>query len=315
MQEKRPRAALILSFDCEGKWGLADDLGIHARLASTDLEDAYARLCALLERYQIKATFAFVAAFSMSEDEVQSKIGLFKEVGPRAQRWLAPFMADLATRRTDGWLAPNAFSTVKKAGMHELGSHGFSHLPLSENEIDRDEFLRELRSVFKTDAFAKEKDLSLVYPRNQIGFTDELAHCDFVGYRDSIAVPKNELSSQWQHLCNQANPFPKGQKHPTGSGKVVTIPAGRILNWRSGMCERIPISWTARGWRKAMEDALRSGGVAHLWSHPHNFVTGHDMFHLLEEILKIASPLVRSGELWNPTMKDYSLALRNTDAP
>jgi hypothetical protein len=32
------------------------------------------------------------------------------------------------------------------------------------------------------------------------------------------------------------------------------------------------------------------------------------MFELLETVLKDAAPRVRSGELWNPTMREYAKA-------
>ena len=288
-----------------------DALSRHPTLTSSDLESAYERLCALLDRYQIKATFAFVAAFTMSEEEARSKIALFTEVGPWARRWLEPFMADLAAGQTDGWLLPNTLSNVRKAGIHEIGSHGFSHLPLVKNEIDSDEFSRELRSVFKTEGFAKETDMTFVYPRNLIGFTEELGHHGFVGYRASHAKP----SSRWQHLSDELNPFPKAQAHPMYARGIVPIPAARLLNWRRGMRAQIPISWTSSIWRKTMADSIRSNRLTHIYSHPHNFVTGHDMFTLLEEVLKTASAHIRTGELWNPTMKEYALALRGRGSP
>lgn len=285
---------------------MMDDLGAHARLTSSDLVTAYRRLCDLLDRYQIKATFAFVAAFSMSEEEARSKLPLFTDVGPRAARWLAPFMVDLASGRIDGWLAPGALTAVRAAGIHEIGSHGFSHLPLAENEIDSSEFSREMRSVFQTDAFVKESAMTLVYPRHQLGFARELGRHGFVGYRDCA----EESRSTWRHLSDELNPFPRSQAHPSDVKEIVPVPAARFLNWRSGMRAKIPISWTASIWRKTMEDSVQSGKVTHIYSHPHNFVTGRNMFELLEEIFKAASPRIRAGELWNPTMREYSLALR-----
>ncbi|MEQ1920683.1 MAG: polysaccharide deacetylase family protein, partial [Elusimicrobiota bacterium] len=161
----KTRPAFVISFDCEGHWGMMDHLAEHGRLTTAGLVAAYERLLALLDRHQVKATFAFVGAFAMSEDEARANLPLFTEVGPRAQRWMAPFMGDLQSRRTDGWFAPAAAAAVKRSGSHELGSHGFSHLPLVEGEIGLQDFDRELASLRKTTAFAGEKELTLVYPR------------------------------------------------------------------------------------------------------------------------------------------------------
>ena len=306
------RPTFIISFDCEGNWGMMDHLMEHGRLSSAELVATYERLLALLDRHQVKATFAFVGAFTMSAEEARDNLPLFTEVGPRARLWLAPFMEDLQSRRTDGWFAPAAVAAVKRSRQHELGSHGFSHLPLVEGELGLQDFDRELASVRKTAAFTDEKELTLVYPRNQIGYSRELARHGFVGYRDTLAVRKHQRSPRWRHLFDEVNPFPASQEH---GGEDARIPAGRMLNWRSGARGAIPIAWTARLWRKTIEDALRTGGTAHLWSHPHNFITGRDMFDLFDSVLKTAAPHIRSGELWNPTMRDYALTRRRPAPP
>ena len=304
------RPTFILSFDCEGNWGMMDHLAQHGRLASADLVAAYERLLVLLERRQVRATFAFVGAFAMSEEEARANLPLFTETGPRARRWLAPFMEDFQARRTDGWFAPAAAAAVRRRGLHELGSHGFSHLPLVEGDISVQDFDHELAGVRKTSAFAGEKELTLVYPRNQIGYARELGRHGFVGYRDTLAVQKHQRSSRWRHLFDEANPFPASQEHAGGDDAVARIPAGRMLNWRSGARAAIPIAWTARLWRKTLDDAVRTCGTAHVWSHPHNFITGRDMFDLLDSVLKAAAPRIHAGELWNPTMREYALPHR-----
>jgi len=305
----RQRPAFVVSFDCEGHWGMMDHLEDHGRLSSRALADAYDRLLALFDRHGIKATFAFVGAFAMSEEEARAKMRLFTESGPKARAWIAPFLADLEARRTDGWFAPAAAAAVKSSGLHELGSHGFTHLPLVEGEIELADFDREFASLRETEIFAAAKDLTLVYPRNQLGFERELARHGFIGYRESIAARRSERSSRSRHLFDEANPYPKAQEPGGPAAGTARIPAGRMLNWRSGARGRIPIAWTARSWRKTIDDAVRTGRVAHLWSHPHNFVTGKDMFELLEAVLKDAAPRVRSGELWNPTMREYAKAV------
>lgn len=307
------RPAFIVSLDCEGKWGMADHLGgAHARLGSAELSGAYEALHALFDRRGVRATFAFVGAFTMSEDEVRARLALFEDVGPRAKAWLAPFLRDLDAGRTDGWLAPAALAAATRSGAHEIGSHGFTHLPLVEGEIDAAEFDRELASVRTLDAFARQRDgLTLVYPRGQVGFEDRLSAAGFVGYRLSPGALKGERSSSRRHLADELNPFPRAEAHAAAGGGCVGIPGGRFLNWRSGPRARIPAAWTVRGWRRTFEDAVRTGGVAHLWTHPHNFLTGRGMFELLDAVLAAAEPLIRSGELWNPTMKEYALARKS----
>lgn len=310
MSEGRP--AFIISFDCEGHWGMMDHLEEHGRLGTAALEAAYGHLLSLLERHGLAATFAFVGAFTLSEEEFRGQPALLEGAGPASRRWLAPFLRDLEARRTEGWFAPGAAAAVRRAGRHELAAHGFTHLPLLEGELDGAELDRELSGVRRLPAFSGAGELTLVFPRNQVGFTGELASRGYAGYRDTLARPRHARSSRWRHLFDEANPFPSAQPHLPPAGGVAVVPAGRMLNWRSGPRGAIPVSWTAGLWRRTLEDALRRGGVAHLWSHPHNFVTGRDMFELLESVLAHAAPLVRSGRLWNPTMLEYARARRGT---
>lgn len=279
-------------------------------MTSKEIECAHERLCALLDHYRIRATFAFVAAFTMSEGEARDKIQLFEDVGSGARRWLAPFMEGLTARRTDGWLVPGALATVRRAGGHEIGSHGFSHLPLIEGEISREECRRELEGIFKTDAFAGSKELTFIYPRNQIGFKAELGRLEFVGYRESDVSPAGERGSRWRHLFDELNLFSRAQPHAAADGHLMPVPAAQFLNWRSGMRARIPIPWTVAMWKNIILDAVRNRRVAHLYSHPHNFITGSGMFELFEEVLKFSAPFVRTGEIWNPTMREYALSAR-----
>lgn len=306
------RPAFIVSFDCEGHWGMMDHLEEHGRLTSAALEAAYERLLALLERHGITATFAFVGAFTMSEEEARAKLPLFTEAGPAGRRWLEPFLRDLEARRTDGWFAPDAAAAVRRAGRHELAAHGFTHLPLVEGEIGLPELDRELAGVRQASVFSGAGELTLVYPRNQVGFAGELASRGYAGYRDTLARPRHGRAPRWRHLLDEVNPFPSAQPHLPPAGGVAVVPAGRMLNWRSGARGAIPAAWTTALWRRTLEDAARGGAVAHLWSHPHNFVTGRDMFELLEAVLEEAAARVRSGELWNPTMLEYSRARRGT---
>ena len=55
-------------------------------------------------------------------------------------------------------VAPTAAAAVKRRGLHELGSHGFSIS--SWKEYQRQDFDHELAGVRKTSAFAGEKELT-----------------------------------------------------------------------------------------------------------------------------------------------------------
>ena len=124
-------ATFIISFDCEGKWGVADHLDdfLRANLTNTNLNLAYEKIIALLERWDIKATFAFVGAFTMSIDEYYAKQEWFSDVLVNGKSWLLPFRQEAASQNFDGWFNPRPFEKVTQSGRHEIASHGFTHVP------------------------------------------------------------------------------------------------------------------------------------------------------------------------------------------
>ena len=56
------KARFILSFDCEGKWGMADDAAMASNnpINGDSLTKAYTQIFEILERHKIAATFALV---------------------------------------------------------------------------------------------------------------------------------------------------------------------------------------------------------------------------------------------------------------
>ena len=96
---------------------------------------------------------------------------------------------------------------------------------------------------------------------------------------------------------------------PSESNSLVStllpMPAGRCLNWRSGVRCFVPFGRTAERWRSIFEHAGTHGGVAHLYLHPHNLVTGARKAELLEDVLAEASRRVESGSLRAITQIEY----------
>ena len=78
-------ARFILSLDCEGKWGVADTLTPfeHATLSNARLIEAYGQILALLDEFDIPATFAFVGLYGES---ASSLAALFPQLGRLAER-------------------------------------------------------------------------------------------------------------------------------------------------------------------------------------------------------------------------------------
>ncbi len=303
----KQRPAFILSLDCEGLWGFPDILTDQLRSQFTNrrLSNCYSRLINLLEEYRLKATFAFVGAFTLFEDDLQHCHDWFENLPERGKRWVQPFLDDAARGSFDGWLNPGAFETVKSAGVHEIACHGFTHQVLSPDSIPLDEFFYEMQGV-RWWLQAKELQTlsTFIDPRNAVGYAPQLSEFGFKGYRDGVDYSVPGSLDRLRGLARELNVWGRSQPRPALHDPIV-IPSGFFLNWRSGAREWVPVGVTVARWESMLKHAMRKGGVVHLWSHPHNFVTGSYQFELLESILEMVRKYVSAGDIVNLTQHEY----------
>ena len=298
-------ASFVISLDCEGKWGMADHIGPNhdAVLTTSNLEIAYRRILALFARYEIPATFAFVMAFTLSPSEWRKFDDLFKDVELENGNWLHHFRRQLANGNHDGWFAPGTLQMVQEAELHEIGCHGFSHLPIGDSGVDTETANGELRSA---GIVAKAKGISLqtfIYPRGLIAHTDALISNGYVGYRESL-YPRGGLSRQIGAL-GELYPYGVSQSHTIANDTLQPIPSGYFLNWRSGLRRLVPPALTVSRWRNIVDHAIRTESVAHLWLHPHNILTGPGTFETLEDILKYVAKRRDQGKIQVVTQLEY----------
>jgi len=300
-------ATCIISFDCEGKWGRADKLDDPSAwwYANENLTPAYRQLVNLLAKYEMKATFAFVGALTLSADEFQSNADRFLgNPDPRAVSWTAPFIEDLKQGRVDGWLNPEALRIVTSRPEHEVGAHGFTHTALSESFISPEGFRHEMECLKALPVFQRD-DLTIIYPRNRVGYSHMLKEYGFTGFRKALKPDRMKKPGRIINLLDAVNVMQRAQAHAR-PGAPVEIPAGFVLNWRVGIRKKIPAQLTVRCWKHALQDAIARKRVLHIWAHPHNFVSGDHMFDLFEEIIKPIAAARDAGKIANLTQREYA---------
>ncbi|MFT5464957.1 MAG: peptidoglycan/xylan/chitin deacetylase (PgdA/CDA1 family) [Verrucomicrobiales bacterium] len=301
----------IISFDCEGKWGMADCLNpaFESRLRTQQLLSVYDRIVETLDRHEIKATFAFVGLFTIDPDD-------WHEIRPWAEEaildraYLKSFFENDAAGQHEGWFGCSAAAEkIAKHSDHEFGSHSFSHCMIDETTMTEADFARDLDALRKLPLFADLDDLTFIYPRNQIGYPKVLESSGYIGFREALPQPAGRLG-RVQNLIKEFGAKIQPQPHPKPA-KLVQIPSGYFLNWRSGLRAKVPLQRTINRWRNLLSQTAKEGGVAHLWSHPHNFIEYPGMFEQFDAILAHAAELIRSGELQSQTMKEYARSLQS----
>lgn len=299
--------SFIISLDCEGKWGMADHLEPYLQTNLTDvaLASVYDHFVGLFARYELPATFAYVMAFTLTGPE-RARLGhLLAKEKRSGDSWLSHHWADLDRGNVEGWFQPHALDAVTADGRHEIACHGFCHRPLNEAAISQEEAEAELDAA---QTVAEMKGVSLktfIFPRNMVGHLPVLQRKGYIGYRALLERPAGKLGRA-ARLAEEFNiwaqPQPPEKPNP---GEMVRIPAGYFFNWRWGSRRRVPPGVTVRRWRNLIDRAAEGGGVAHLWLHPHNLITGPETRATLESVLAYAAKLRDQGKIKVVTQERY----------
>ena len=297
-------ARFILSFDCEGKWGMADDPAMASNnpISGDSLTKAYTQIFEILERHKIPATFALVGLLAGGYEQYVDSRGELLESEPH-RNWLQVPERSFAAGHHDGWFYPELVNQIKAKGNHEIASHSFTHLPLHNAGVMEESFLTEMKFVNQW----KEKnsiDLStFIFPRNQIKFQDRLNDFHFDGYRQ-CDIQNGAYANRFRILQDECNIGRKSDEHSM-SAKPVAIPPGTFLHWRHGPRRVIPKWVTLKRWSNVLDHAVASGGVAHLWLHPHNLITARGQVELFEDAILRVAKAQKSGLIESVTQAEY----------
>jgi peptidoglycan/xylan/chitin deacetylase (PgdA/CDA1 family) len=274
----------ILSLDTEIAWGTnAASLPRYAHCFDT-YPDIIRRLIALLDSYEIPATWAVVSQLLLPADDTRAS----KHI---PSHWYhAPYLLD-ALRGTQ----------VK----HEIGTHTFSHIYTHDAETTADVWRQELDAVA---GLHREHGLvlrSIVYPRNQVAYTDTLNKYGIIAYR---GIEQNWYGNRRGafHLLDRALGLPPPTYDPAAlkvADKLVNLPASQFLMAYDGVRGKIPTASRVRQARFGLDQAVRRNHLYHLWFHPFNLGTSDKMFDALEQILQMVAHRRDAGQLRVMTME------------
>ncbi len=290
-----------MSLDCEGKWGMADSIGPeHNFITHRALVDAYTAIIGSLDKRGLKATFAFVGAFTLTDAQRLSFLPRVKETLYRGKNWNRNFLADYNRGNLDGWFCPEALAMAVRSG-HEIASHGFTHVPFDDPEMPLDCINAELSNATALAEIQGVRLETFVYPRNLVRHSNLLADHGLIAYRGNLTKTSRIMS-----LVREANICEKSQEHGAQEGRIFRIPAGHFFNWRHGARKLIPKAATARRWKSILDDACQTKGVAHLWLHPHNVISGPGTLGVLDQVLDLVAKMRDMGKIQVLTQRDYT---------
>jgi hypothetical protein len=298
------KSQFILSFDCEGKWGMASDpsmVNSHA-ISDSSLHWAYQQIFESLKNFNISASFGVVGLFAQDLSAFET-FDAAHRAEPAYASWFHNPKAAFRARNTDGWFYPTLIEDIQGFKIHEVSSHSYTHLPFHNEFVTREIVENELR-VMNQFLLAKGVSLqTMIYPQNQVVHTDLLPEFRISGYRDSNDK-RSAYGSKIGTLVDEFNVFSKSSAH-SRQEVPIKIPAGYFLNWQNGPRLIIPPTITVRRFNHLLDHAERTGGVVHMWLHPHNLITGKNQVQLFNRVLQTVAQRQSQGSLSVLTMGDY----------
>ena len=291
----------IISFDCEGKWGLVDNLTSYhlTHFTPLNINKAYLEILTALDEREFSSTFAFVGAFTMEEHYFLDKWSEKLKSSNAHQKWLENFP-------DSSWFCPELISLVRSFDSqdHEICSHGFTHLAWDTDDINA--LNLEIDGILDWYSLHSISSQTFIFPRNIIKNKDLLSRFGVNAYRNKIS---NQYSihgfERLMQLLNEFNIFAQLRSVSLSQSLPISIPGEIFLNWRSGLRKIIPMNITTRRLGSLLDNAIQNNGVINLWSHPHNFISGDKQIDLFQDCLDVIAMKVQSGDIEVLTQEQY----------
>ena len=285
------KGVVTLSFDCEAKWGMADlDLDWKNQLTDKNLTEAYEYILDTLKKYNIPSSFAFVGGMTETKDNFLNKTEQLLN-NKNHEKWLAPVFK-AAQNNDEGWFLPHILDLCRRDEIHEIASHGYTHIPFGTLSIE--ELNLEMQLI---QDWSKSKEINcktIIYPRNEIRFNELLINYDIHLYRNSPKLfHKKYFPKYINTFFEELNIFKKSELLNLSKG----LPGGVFINWKYGPRRLIPNSISSIRYESILNDAVRKKNVAHFWTHPHNFITAPESRRIFEKLCKSIERKVNANQL------------------
>lgn len=144
-------------------------------------------LLKLCEQYKVPVTFATVAHVALSDCSGHDKPPAFAPFWVKDDWYKIDPLSNLSSDKD--YYGADLIRMIKDSAIsHEIASHGFSHVDLSDSETTEDIAIYEIRQsaeILKRD----NPELStFVFPNNHVAYLDDVKKCGFTSYR----VKKNQ---------------------------------------------------------------------------------------------------------------------------
>jgi len=307
------RGFFLLSIDTELAWG-----GIHNgafrrhRWMHEGTRDVIRRLIQLVERYEIRATWAVVGHLFLEKCRPVNGVK-HPEIMRPSYRWFSGdwFKNDPSTDWiTDPlWYGPDLVERILRCHTpQEIGCHGFSHMIIGDPGCNRECFASELRA---SQQAAKSWGITLksfVFPRNAIAHLDVLAANGFSAFRGfTPAAWEAFLPTPVSNAMRVLLPNCRVTDQPRLRHGMWELPGTTFYLHRDGRARLVPMSLRVHRATLGIRHAVKEQSISHLWFHCFNLASDEDrLLEGLGAILKRVAQQREAGLLMNLTMGELA---------
>lgn len=313
------RGAFIISIDTELAWGSVHIGQIKRyQVQYSRCREVISRLLELMERFEIRATWAVVGHLFLDECHPVNGVKHPEIIRPGYQ-WFPGdwFAADPCTRLEDApdWYGKDIVKQILTCGVpQEIGCHTFSHVQVGDPGCSRDCFESELRACRLE---AEQLDLvlqSFVFPRNSVGHLEVLAEAGFVAFRGPAPNWFGRLpgmASRIGHLLDNLLSLPPLVVSPQRETGLWNLPASYYYPPTDRWWGLIPVSLRAYKVKQGLRQAAKQRSLFHMWFHAFNLASNPErLLGGLEKIFTEFCGYRQAGLLDNLTMGELARVLQ-----
>lgn len=297
--------SVVISVDAELGWGFHDfsdrpDGQIEAG------RTGWRHLLDLFDEFRIPATWAVVGHLFLDECD-----GVHAE-HPTPPEWFEHEREEWRSRpefRFGGELIEDLLNADVD---HDIGSHTFSHVLFDEDWVTPRVVNAELEMAIEV---AKRHGVdydSFVFPRNIVGFREQLAEHDFTAYRGHMPGGIRWTASK---LAGLVAPSRTRVVDPyVDECGLVNVPPSLYLFGIEGPARAaIESVWTdpiVQLTRNGIDRAILEDGMFHMWLHPNNLTAEQDI-RRMRAILEHIDERRNDSEVTVETMADVAERVRS----
>lgn len=274
---------LVVSLDFELLWGVFDKINWQSNYSYfQNTKKVIPEVLRLFEEFGIGCTWATVGMlFNEDWDDWNSNIPDETPQYKNSHLSAYNFGKDIQSNSTlELCFAPQLIKLIGQFEKQEIGTHTYSHFYCLETGQNISHFESDIKKAIEIAKRNNLKINSLVFPRNQFN-SDYLKLCYKLGIRNIRSNPENwywrntETDSIFRKIMRTSDAYFGGKDKIYSRNslfideQLVEQKASRFLRPHSSnyILNKLKLTRVCN----EMRICAKTGGIYHLWWHPHNF--------------------------------------------